>query len=84
MDAPTKVFKHNLFGEDATYSEWLVDGKLHRDNGPALSGTDGTEEWYQHGELHRIGGPALIHPNNYQAWYENGIRIREEQPDSKK
>ena len=45
---------------------WLVDGKLHRDGGPAA------KEWYQEGQLHRDGGPALVYTNGTKQWYSHG------------
>ncbi len=46
-------------------------GQLHRDDGPALITTDGSEYWYLHGSRHRIGGPAFIR-NHVVAYYDNG------------
>lgn len=31
----------------------------HRQDGPAVKLTNGTERWFTHGELNRIGGPAI-------------------------
>ena len=44
---------------------WSVDGKLHREDGPALieyyeNGTIEKEEWYINGECHRLDGPAVV------------------------
>ena len=30
---------------------WYQNGKLHRDNGPAIVRPDGREEWYQNNKL---------------------------------
>lgn len=43
---------------------WLKDGDLHREDGPASiryrpDGTVEVEEWHQHGHLHREDGPAI-------------------------
>ena len=45
------------------------NGKLHRDDGPALINSDGDKEWYYHGKRHRENGPALIHPDGTQRWF---------------
>lgn len=40
--------------------KWInSDGKLHRDDGPAIEHINGTKEWYINGELHREDGPAV-------------------------
>jgi hypothetical protein len=35
-----------------------TDGKLHREDGPAIVWDDGDKFWYYKGMRHRIGGPA--------------------------
>ena len=60
--------------------QWYQNGKLHRDNGPAVSNKYGSERWYQHGKLHRIGEPAVTIPNVYIGWYQNGNLHRTDGP----
>lgn len=50
---------------------WAKNGRLHRDDGPAVIYTDGSEEWWSNGRLHRDNGPAIIHKNGYKAWWQN-------------
>lgn len=54
---------------------WTVyhddEGRLHRDDGPALIKPNGSHEWYQHGLLHRVGGPAAEY-KDMRCWYQNG------------
>jgi hypothetical protein len=38
--------------EDGT-KVWYLNGKLHREDGPAVESTDGSKAWYLHGERHR-------------------------------
>jgi hypothetical protein len=45
------------------------EGKLHRDNGPAVEWNDGAKEWLINGERHRIDGPAYENNNGDKAWY---------------
>ena len=59
--------------------KWYLDGKLHREDGPAVIWADGTEEWWLNGKLHREGGPAVIWPSGAQAWWLNGNRVTEEE-----
>lgn len=40
-------------------NKWYINGKLHRDNEPAIEWAEGGQDWYQHGKRHRTGGPAI-------------------------
>ena len=53
---------------------------LHREDGPAIEGTNGYKEWVLNGKRHREDGPAIEWPNGYKAWYLNGRRHREDGP----
>lgn len=52
-----------------------INGKKHREDGPALINSDGYREWYKNGELHRDDGPAIIHPNGFEEFWINGKPI---------
>ena len=71
---------------DFTYTQswrtsyWLKDGFLHRDTGPAVSMSDGSEEWYRYGKRHRYDGPAINYPSGWCEWYLNGKLHREDGP----
>jgi len=56
------------------------EGYIHREDGPALIGTNGDQYWLSNGYIHREGGPAVIYPDGYQAWYLNDKRHREDGP----
>ena len=47
------------------------DGKLHRDDGPAIEYASGRKVWYQHGLRHRDDGPAIEWPNGAKRWWLN-------------
>jgi hypothetical protein len=59
-------------------SEYVVNGKLHRDNDlPAIETQDAEQAWYQHGMLHREDDkPALINHRG-RFWYQHGNAHRE-------
>ncbi|MEN6644002.1 MAG: hypothetical protein ABFE08_16315 [Armatimonadia bacterium] len=59
---------------------WHRDGRLHRDDGPAVQRPDGTLEWYLEGCRHRVGGPAIERPDGTREWYRRGRRHREDGP----
>jgi len=61
------------------YKAWLLNGKYHREDGPAIE-NNGDTHWYLNGKRHRIGGPAVERADGYKAWYVNGIRHREDGP----
>lgn len=52
---------------------------LHREDGPALICTYGSQYWYRHGVQHREDGPAVITPT-YEEWRCNGKLHREDGP----
>ena len=65
-----------VYGHD--YQEWLQDGHLHHEDGPAII-RDDHEEWWLNGERHKEDGPAVLN-SGYQAWYYKGKRHREDGP----
>lgn len=51
---------------------WYLNGKLHREDGPACIYTSGARHWYINGRRHRDDGPALIYADGFKCWYLNG------------
>jgi hypothetical protein len=60
--------------------QWLLDGILHRTDGPAIERADGTTEWYAHGLRHRTDGPAFEMHNGPKGWFTHGVLHREDGP----
>ena len=57
-------------------TEWFnLEGKLHREDGPAVEYASGTNAWYINGQLHREDGPAVEWNNGTKSWYLNGINL---------
>ena len=50
--------------------EYRLNGKLHREDGPAKIWPNGSIAWCLNGKLHRTGGPAAIFPSDI-IWYTN-------------
>ena len=51
---------------------WYLNGKRHREDGPAIEKTNGTKKWYLNGKLHREDGPAIEWSiKNLHNHYEN-------------
>jgi hypothetical protein len=59
--------------------KYTLDGKYHRDNGPAVEDKD-CKLWYKNGVLHRDGGPAIQYTNGEIQWVKNGKIHREDGP----
>ena len=52
-----------------------LNGKLHREDGPALETASGDKSWWQRGQPHRKDGPAVESAGDKE-WYLNGLRHR--------
>jgi hypothetical protein len=55
--------------------EYKLNGKLHREDGPAMELVDGKKKWYRTGILHREDGPAVELPDGTKGWYIDGVRV---------
>jgi hypothetical protein len=65
---------------DSGNKEWFLNGKLHREDGPAREYADGGKYWYLNGKLHRKDGPAAERVNGDKLWYLNDRPHREDGP----
>ena len=61
---------------------WSLNGKLHREDGPAVEWANGRKEWFLNGKLHREDGPAIEYANGRKEWFLNGKLHREDGPAS--
>ena len=59
--------------------KWYLNGKLHREDGPAVEYADGDKYWYFNGNPHREDGPAREFANGNKYWYINGEELTEEE-----
>ncbi len=50
----------------------IKDGKLHREDGPAIEWSNGDKFWYLNGKLHREYGPAIKLISGHEEWWVNG------------
>ena len=67
-----------ILDEDGTKS-WLLNGKRHREDGPAIEWADGTKHWYLNGQLHREDGPAIEFADETKEWFLNDKELTEEE-----
>jgi hypothetical protein len=49
---------------------YYFNGKLHRENGPAIEGSQ-YKVWYKHGKHHREDGPAVIYSSRRKEYWLN-------------
>lgn len=61
---------------------WYREGRLHREDGPALVCPNGTEYWYLNGRKHRADGPAVVYPSGQREWWRDGFKYHLELPDN--
>ena len=50
---------------------YVVNGKLHREDGPAFENIFGYKEWHINGKRHRLDGPAIKSKIYEHYWIEN-------------
>jgi hypothetical protein len=58
---------------------WRLNGKLHREDGPAVECSNGNKYWYLNGKRHREDGPAVERRNGGKLWYLNGEYLTEKE-----
>jgi hypothetical protein len=58
---------------------WYLNGKIHREDGPAVEYSNGTKYWYLNDQRHREDGPAIEYYDGYKFWFLNGKRLTEEE-----
>jgi len=75
------ILKGYKIEETPFYRVWYLNGKPHREDGPAFEHVNGARrEWYLNGKRHREDGPAVEFANGIREWYLNGKRHREDGP----
>ena len=53
---------------------YRLNGKCHREDGPAIIEADGSQIWYLNGKCHRLDGPAVIQADGTQEWWLNNTK----------
>ena len=56
---------------------WYLNGKYHREDGPAIEYKNGDKAWWLNGNRHREDGPAIEWADGDKEWYLNGIEYSE-------
>jgi hypothetical protein len=58
---------------------WYLNGKRHREDGPAVEWPSGTRQWYLNDKRHREDGPAVQYANGTPEWWLNDVKYTEEE-----
>ena len=64
--------RNGIYEIENVGTEYWVNGKSHRDDGPAIDYLDGTKYWLNNNEYHRIDGPAIETINGCNSYYIKG------------
>ena len=59
---------------------WYLNGKCHREDGPACEYANGNRFWYLNDKRHREDGPAILLKNGTLQWFLNDKLHREDGP----
>jgi hypothetical protein len=60
--------------------EYRLNGKLHREDGPAVEWFNNYKIWYKNGKRHREDGPAVEYLDGTKSWWKNGKHHRLDGP----
>ena len=58
------------------YKSWYLNGKRHREDGPAEEYANGDKCWCLNGKRHREDGPAVEYANGGKCWLLNDIKLQ--------
>ena len=72
IEYTVKVFENGT-------KHWYLDGKLHREDGPAVEWSNGTNHWYLNGKKHREDGPAVEWSNGDKDWWLNDKQVTKQE-----
>jgi hypothetical protein len=72
--------KNGLNIDEHGTKRWYLNGKLHRQDGPAAEWAHGSKAWYLNGKLHRQDGPAEERADGSKVWYLDGKLHRQDGP----
>lgn len=69
FDVPDDFTGRCIVDDNVNY---FLNGRHHRENGPAIEYANGSKRWYIHGEPHRIDGPAMEQGDGFKSFWING------------
>lgn len=78
--AEESFYKNPASATTTERKTWYIHGKVHREDGPAVIISNGTQAWFLNDEKHRANAPAVIFGNGTTEWWVNGQLHRENGP----
>ena len=66
------MIEYTVKVDESGTKRWFLNGKLHREDGPAVEGLKGYKAWFLNGKRHREDGPAVEWGDGEIEWYLNG------------
>ena len=69
-----------IFKTRAGDIHYLLNGKFHRVDGPAVEYINGSKHWFFYGQRHRDDGPAEEWQDGSKFWFFYGQRHRSDGP----
>jgi hypothetical protein len=76
-----KEFEKNV--RENRYTTYRLNGRLHREDGPAVEWTNGDKHWWVDGLRHREDGPAIEYSDGTKEYWLEGIEYTEEEFNNK-
>ena len=73
------MIEYTVKVDDYGNKYWRLNGKLHREDGPAIEYANGNKWWYLNGKYHREDGPAIEWADGDKEWWLNGEEVTEEE-----
>ena len=58
--------------------QWFLNGKYHREDGPAVEYASEYKEWWLNGKRHREDGPAFECASGIKEWFLNDEEVHPE------
>jgi len=74
-----KIIKYTVQVYANGDKHWYLNGKRHREDGPACEYANGDKSWYLNGRYHREDGPAIEYGDGYKAYYLNDKLLTEQE-----
>ena len=74
------MIEYTVRVDDNGDRQWSLNGKTHREDGPAIEFYNGYKAWYINDKRHREDGPAIEYADGSKAWYIDDKRHREDGP----
>lgn len=74
-------FEGQCYIEKSQDEYWLIKKRIsHREDGPAIIYSHGTQVWYQNNLIHRLDGPVMIFAKNSDrnVFYIHNVSYNEE------